>query len=523
MKSVQNTQEPGQNTIQIAFQKQELQLSFYKGYSNVESQIHSALFSGLLLFDEENLTVKSALAVSWFVNEDKLSYTFHLRENAKFSDGSQIRAQDVRDSWLAALENNSAFSYLFEPISGVKEYREGSGSLEDIAIHVLSDQTLRVDLEGANNEFLKIITHSVFSVTKSAQTKISDWERRPYTIPFSGPYAITDQSKNSLTLTKNPYHWASEFVSTDNIIVRFYDDEEYDKLAQKIIVGDVHWSSIYVDDAGIDIDWLFINQIFGTNYLFFRTAVAPWDKENIRTAVRLLIPFDTIREELYRFPASSLVPSSFGEYKSPEISYKQNSQMALDLLEEEGYPRGKGLPNLVLFVPSYNDEYSELFDAIKKSIEASSDIQVDIKSVPSDKYYDALATEEFVIASYSWIGDYVSPAAFLQMWISPSQELGHSYNNKAYRDLFSRSVAIEEEEKRNKALKEAEKILLDSSVVIPLNFLFAINIVRSDLIDGWQNNVLDHHQFARLKKKKSKLIPFITRLSHEQDDSDNSQ
>ncbi len=501
------------DTVHIALYGHDFSINFYKGLSNLESHIQTALFSGLVTLDATTLSIQNNLAASWFVNDDATEYTFHLRADAVFSDGTTITARDVKESWLTILRSHSGFSYLLEPIVGVLQYQAGELSIEDIGIDVVSDKTVRVRLERPNSEFIKIIAHSVFSITKASFSKLDNWESMISLIPYSGPYGISEMNDDYILLQKNQLYWAKEFVQSEYVVLHFYESDEEEKLAEDFLYGNIHWSTFSVDNDQIDTSWLYINPIFGTSYLFFRTAQAPWDNAEVRTAIRLLIPFDDIRDNDYSFPATTLVPYLYDYYDPPEVESKQDVEKALMMLEEAGYPEGKGLPPLVILVPTFNDEYSEIFDTIKSYIEDTSSIVVDIQKRPSDEYLSSLSSDDFVIGSYDWIGDYVSPAAFLQMWVSPNNNLGHSYNNEEYREAYKKAMSIDDDDDdKLTALQDTERILLETTVVIPLNHLYAVNMIRYDILEGWEENILDQHHFALLSQQKAIPIPFITKL-----------
>ena len=499
------------DTVHIALYDQDITINFYEGFSNIESQIQSALFSGLVSLDTYTLDIQNNLAASVFINDDLTKYTFHIKEDALFSDGTVITARDVRESWLAILHSDSVFSYLLEPIVGVLQYQEGEGSLDDIGIDIVSDKTVRVRLERPNSEFLKIITHSVFSITKANFSKLDNWESIINIVPYSGPYIISEKTDDYILLQKNQSFWAKDIVKSKYIVLHMYASDEEDKLVEDILYNNIHWSTFGVDSKEIDDSWLYVNAIFGTEYLFFHTKKEPWNNADVRTAIRLLVPFDKIRSDNYSFPTATLIPHLLGTYTSPEIDSDQNIEKALTLLEEAGYPNGNGLPPLVILAPSFNNEYNKIFDIIKFHIEKLSNIVVTIQARPNDKYFSSLNTDDFVIGYNGWIGDYASPFAFLQMWLSSNEKLGHHYDNEAYKESYMKAMSLSEyDEDKISSLQKTELILLDTTVVIPLSYLYAVNIVRNDILEGWEKNILDQHQFALLSQIKPIPIPFVT-------------
>lgn len=509
------TSEESLQELTIAFSKQPYTINFIKEFNHTELLIHSAIYSGLLTPNPTTLQPEVGLAISWFINEAQDTYIFNLRKNAQFSNGTPITTMDVKASWIAAIQENNAFIYLFELIKGVSEYSKKTKSLEDIGIEVVNDRVLKVTLKSPSPQFLSTITHPAFSVTSRAQIQKTDWDKDILGIDFTGPFVVSAQSQEKLELTKNKYFWGNQFVNYEKITILFFESDKQSEIIQIINEGSVQWSTFYEKSTESleDEDWLIVHPIFGSQYLFFGdTQSEPWNNADVRTAIRLLLPLDKILKKKYTFPASSLVPPISGSYDPSFAISEQDSEKALSLLKDAGYPKGQGLGLLTLLAPEYTDgTYDDIFDTIAEKLSLTLTDPVEIKTLPVTSYYDDLPNHEFSIGVTSWIGDFIDPTAFLQIWNAPNQALGHNYNNKEYQDALIKSYQ-EDSSDRNKFLAEAEKILLDTTVIIPLHYLYVANIVRTDLLKGWDSNLLDIHPFGALYRKQIDKIPNLTFL-----------
>ena len=231
-----------------------------------------------------------------------------------FSDGSPITAEDVKASWLASIEKNTPFAYLFYAIKGVSDYIEGFGTLEDIGLQVVSERVFRVTLEQPSNYFLKVITHGTFSVTSREQLQKDNWDDNPQDVVFSGAYKIKARENNRIELEKNPHFWATDSVEYDSIIVKLYKEEEKEEIVESFINGDIQWIQ---NAKGIDLSLfpesvVYRFPIFGTSYLFFKATEEPWNIPQVRSAIRLLLPLGEVLGEFFPFPAKSLIPENTG-------------------------------------------------------------------------------------------------------------------------------------------------------------------------------------------------------------------
>lgn len=516
--AIANTSAQNNKKLTIAFQKLPYTLNFIKEFNHTELHIHSAIYSGLLSPSPSSLTPKVGLAISWFVNKNNTVYTFNLRKNIHFANGKIITAQDVKDSWLTAIKAKNAFLYLYEMIKGVPEYISGKGNIEDIKLEIVNDKVLKVILREPAPYFLQTITHPAFSVSSSKQMQVDNWDMHPLEIDFTGPYIITQQRDQSLTLTKNKFYWDKDSVHFEEVEILFYTKNEENTLITDINSGKVQWSTFYINDKDTHTldneEWLKIHPIFGSKYLFFGdTVTEPWNNANIRTAIKLFLPLDTILPEKYTFPASGFVPPIKENYEPGLTIPIQNTKKAYNLLDMEGFPKGKGLGKIVLLAPAYqNKEYDTIFDIIKNTLGEFLETSIVIKTLPSSEYYDNLSNENFTIGITSWIGDFADPNAFLQLWSTPNAALGHNYNNQEYQKLLSLSH-LQKGDMRIQTQIAAEKMLLETTVIIPLHQLYGLNVIRDDLIKGWYSNILDLHPIGAMYKPHLGTIKHFTLLS----------
>ena len=186
------------------------------------------------VFTDENGNdvTENAGCTSYDVSEDGLTYTFHLRQGCKWSDGVEVTAQNYVDSWMRLVDPNEAFSYAFlaTGIVGAEAYYNGEGAAEDVAIELIDDYTFSCTLSVPDPTFIKKVSMVCFypvrkDLIDAATTAGQDWTN-DYTLHvWNGPFVISDRVReNSMTLTKNENYWNADAVKLQTINMRVVDE-----------------------------------------------------------------------------------------------------------------------------------------------------------------------------------------------------------------------------------------------------------------------------------------------------------
>jgi peptide/nickel transport system substrate-binding protein/oligopeptide transport system substrate-binding protein len=479
------------------------QLDFRKSFLATEAQIYTGLYEGLFSNHPITLEPVPAAASAWQISDDKKVWTFTIRPNARYWNGDLVRAEDFRASWLYMIDpkNETPYSTLFDIIEGAKEYRLGKNTDPDsVGISVKGNNTFIVNLNAPVSYFPSMLCHHSFSPVHPSMFK-GDWNA-----PISnGPFYVTERGTNTITMRKNELYWDAAKVALEKIIIRFTDDE--DEAAALWNSGEARWIGGAVNlEAVTDKSGIVVNPMFATFYYYIRSC-GPWKDFRLRRALALALPWKTVREG-YFLPAKTLI---FPVPGYPAVSGMEEADIeeAKTLLEEAGFPKGVGLPELVIRISPSQDA-----DRVGKLMAAawiSLGIPVKLDVVPFNQYFDSLSRNDYDIGSTSWIGDFADPYTFLQMWRHDSNLNNALFNDEDYEDLLERSMQ-EEGEKRFETLSEAEQLLLDRGTVLPIYYSPALNLVDTDEIEGWFFNVMDIHPFKYLRFKSVKPLPGVVKL-----------
>ncbi|MDR3138836.1 MAG: peptide ABC transporter substrate-binding protein [Treponema sp.] len=490
--------------LTVVFSNGETELDFRKSYLASEAQLFTALYEGLFSYHPFTMEPIPALASRWELSRDKKKWTFTLRSGAKYWNGDPVKAGDFRSAWISLLDprQDSPYSSLFDIIEGARDYR--TGKLADpgrVGIRVINDQTLEVQLNAPASFFPSMLCHHSFSPIHPSMLNRPDWSVSP---PVSnGPFLIQEQDAGRMVLVKNEHYWDAQRVSLNRIIMKFIDDGEeaaalWNSGEARWVYGNVTLESL-TDRSGI-----MVNAMFATHYYFIRSAEKPWNDHRIRRALSVALPWEKIREGHY-LPAKTLVFPIPG-YPEIEGLDATDTEEAKRLLEEAGYPKGVGLPDLVIrLTPSEDaDRIGKLMAAAWMEL----GIPVKIDVVPFEQYFQALKKKDYGVGFSTWIGDFADPYTFLQMWRRDSNLNDAGYNDQDYEELMEKSMS-EEGEQRWGTLAEAEKLLLTRGTVLPVSYSPAVNVVDTDELDGWFPNVLDIHPFKYLSFKTLRPLPGV--------------
>jgi peptide/nickel transport system substrate-binding protein/oligopeptide transport system substrate-binding protein len=493
------------DSLTMTMSGSDVELDFRKSYLAGEAQFYTGLYEGLFSYHPLTMEPIPAVANRWNLSDDKKTWTFTLREYARYWNGDTVKAEDFRSAWLSQLDpgRNSPYSSLFDVIEGANDYRMGrSSDKSKVGIEAPNDNTLIVRLSSPASFFPSMLCHHSFSPIHPSMLNVDDWSK---TSPISnGPYYLLENTGKTKTLSRNELYWDANDVTLKTIIVKLTDDG--DEASALWNSGGVRWISGEVNlEALTDLSGIVVNPMFATHYYFIRSIRKPWDDWRVRRALILALPWDSIREG-YPMPAETLI-YPIRDYPKIKGLDATDLEEAKKLLAEAGYPDGKGLPELVVrLTPAM--EAARIGGIMSKVWMDELGISVKIEVFPFDKYFDSLKEDAYDVASSTWIGDFADPYTFLQMWRRDSNLNDARYNDPDYEKLINQSMG-EEGEARWKTLSEAEELLLRRGTVLPISYSFAINIVDKGEIGGWFSNVLDIHPFKYLSFKAFKPLPGV--------------
>ena len=455
-----------------------------------DAQILTGLYEGLFNYDPSSLNPVYALATDYRLSRDKKRWTFTINPAAYFSNGEKITAASVRDSWLLLLKTPGApYASLLDVIKGAQEYRTGKASADEVGIYANSEDSLTIHLVKPANYLPKLLCHSAFSVIH----KDSD--------VFSGPFCLVEVQDKFYRMTKNPYYWDKDNVHLKEI--KFYQCDEELENAFYFNTGFADWINANTETSALYNKKAFtFNAEFATSYLFFKCKSKIWSKPEFRTALMEAVPWESLRKDYY-VPAQTFVYPLSGYPQVDGFSYTDVNE-AKNLMNEArqkyNIPMDEKLP-LVLEMPENSisgDRLAALADAW-----AVLGVELQIKNKKAQEYYGYVYLSDSDLFIYTWIGDFADPLAFLELFRGDSTLNDSLWKNKEYDNLIDKAAESSEED-RYKLLAQAEEILLDDCVVIPMQHPVIYNIIDKNTVGGWYENAFDIHPLKYLYKKQEK-------------------
>ncbi|MDR2661530.1 MAG: peptide ABC transporter substrate-binding protein [Treponema sp.] len=494
-----------QDQLTVTFSGGDVELDFRKSFIASEAQLYTALYEGLFTYHPFTMEPVAGAAEKWEISEDKKTWTFTIRSNARYWNGDPLRAEDFRAGWLSLLDprRESPYSSLFDVIAGARDYRMGrEKDSAKVGIEVSGEKTLIVHLATPASFFPAMLCHHSFSPVHPSMLEKEDWSQ-----PVSnGPFYLLERQSDRLILAKNDGYWDASQVKLSRLIIRYPEDG--DEASALWNSGEARWISGEVNlDALTDRSGIQVNAMFATHYYFIRSAEKPWDDYRLRRALSLVLPWAEMREGHF-LPAKTLIYPIPGYPEVPGLETSDEEE-AVRLLREAGYPGGIGLPEMVIKLTPSQDA-ARIGGLMASTWKEKLGVPVRIVVVPYGNYFRALKENDYGVGFSTWIGDFADPYTFLQMWRRDSNLNDARYNDADYEELLERSMS-EEGEKRWATLAEAEKLLLSRGVVLPISHSPAINIVDTGELDGWYPNALDIHPFKYLSFKAYRPLPGVAR------------
>lgn len=487
----------------------DIELDPHHAYTTTEAQIFSALYEGLVTYHPATLEPLPGAAESWEVSEEGRVYTFTLRSGLQFHNGDPLTAADFRETWLRIMnpEERAEYASLLDVIQNAEPYRRGEiTDPAQVGLAVRDERTLVVTLEQPAPHFLRILCHHSFSpLHKDYRTGRIPFRREDFI--GNGPYRLAETTEEEIILKAAETYWEAEEVKLKTLRLLFPQSRQ--ETTRLFNEDQVEWVTSGIDFSNLTRPEAFeVTPLFATYYYYFSNKESPWADPRVRRALAALLPWKDIRKEQL-IPGDSLIPD-IPYYPAAEKREDISSQEALALLDEAGFPEGRGLPAPVIAIPE-GVEDRRISGLMKEAWEAQLpqlSREVTIRIYPYSQYYDALRTETYTLGTISWIGDFADPLTFLQMWTRDSNLNDSGYRNPAYDELVKEASGKTIPE-RYEMMSQAETLLLQNAQVLPVGHTPAFNLIDLRYIGGWFPNVLDIHPFKHLRHLSTLPIPGV--------------
>jgi oligopeptide transport system substrate-binding protein len=441
------------------------------------------VFEGLYRLDGENKPTPG-IAESVEVSDDKKTYTFKLRKDAKWSDGSAVTADDFIYSWKRALnpETGAEYAYILQDLKNANKILAGEAELDSLGVKKVDDQTLEVQLEAPAPYFLGLTSFPTYLPLKQSfvEDKGDKFATNVESMIFNGPFILDKwQSNAGWTYKKNPDYWDKANVKMEKIDV---------KVVKEISTGVNLFESKDVDFAPITSE--FVSQYEQSedyktrpdariNFLRFNQKNKALKNENIRKALALGFEKQGITDVILNDgskPANFIVAKDFTFTPDGEDFREKYPDLQSFDATEAKKAWDAGLKELgvktveVDMLSRDEDAFKKVSEFLKGDLEKNlPGLTINIKQQPFKNFLDLEAKGDYDISAAGWGPDYQDPMTFLDMWLTDGSFNRMEYSNKEFDKMIKDAKAEPDEAKRWSTLQEAEKMLLtDDYAIAPI-------------------------------------------------------
>lgn len=470
-----------------------------------EANIEADLFEGLTTYAADGAIIPGA-AEKWEISDDGKVYTFHLRKDAKWSNGDPVTAADFVFGFQDALNPDTAADYatILYIIANATEINQGTEKdFSKLGAVALDDHTLQVTLTAPTPYFLGLLRHPIaYPVHKATVEKFGENWTKPENIVSNGAYKLIEWTPQaSLTYVKNEHYWDAANVKVDKVVM--YPTEDLAEELKRFKAGELHATydapSEQIPDLAANYPDEFKNTPYlGTYYYVINLTKEPLGAQaDLRKALSLAVNREILVEKITQggeAPAYSWVPQ-MTDYTQAFVSFKDMPQaertaMAKELLAKHGYGPDNPLPVEILYNTSEN--HKKIAVAIQ-SMWKGVGVNATLRNEEWKVYLETRDKKQFEVARAAWIADYDDPMNFLDLFLSYAGERNDAgYDNKKFDELLQKSATETDPAARMKLLNEAEQLFLNDDPMIPIYHYTSQHMV-SKKVAGWEYNILDFH------------------------------
>jgi oligopeptide transport system substrate-binding protein len=477
-----------------------------------EGNVLRALFEGLVTEDPVDLHPVPGVAERWEVSPDGLTYLFHLRANARWSDGTPVTAADFVASFRRILTPSLAADYanLLYILQGAEAFHKGATKdFAQVGATALDDRRLRLTLEHPAPYFLALITNPPWlpvplaTIEKHgpADQRGNVWTR-PDHIRTNGPFTLKKwQTHQVIIAEKSPTYWDAATVRLNAI--HFYPVDSVDAEERMFRAGQLHLTEAAPvskidayrrDPAGV----LRIDPYLGTYFYRFNTRRPPLNDARIRRALALAVDREALVTKVLRGgqrPALALTPPGTAGYTA-RAQLPTDIPAARELLKAAGFAGGKGLPTLELLYNT-SENHRVIAEALQEMWRR--DLGIDVRLINQEQKVAQAARRagDFQILRSDWIGDYLDPATFLDIFRSDSGNNYTGWANAEYDAALFAAARTTDTAARHALFQKAEALLLEAAPIIPLYHYTHVFLIQPS-VKGWPPTLLDHHPYKHV-------------------------
>ncbi|WP_338071788.1 peptide ABC transporter substrate-binding protein [Billgrantia desiderata] len=493
------------DTLRIAIMGEPASLDPHKISGTWENDVVGDLFEGLITEAADGERIPG-VAESWEISEDGTVYTFQLRQDARWSDGEPVTAEDFVFAFRRILTPATAadYAYLIYPVQNAEAIYTGEAEPETLGIEALDDHTLQITLERSTPYFLDQLSHyTAYPVPRHVVEEHGDRWSRPGSMVSNGPFKLQRwQSQTRIEAIRNEHFHDADNVALDQVV--YFPIEERNTALNRFRAGEIdvarefptqqyRWLRDNLPDATHTAPFLGIYY-----YVLNSREGHPTADPRVRKALSLAVRREVITEQILgtgEEPAYSFVPPGVSHYEPAivpfvDMSQEERLERARELMSEAGY--GPDNPLQLRLRYNTSEDHRQVAIAIGAMWEPLG-VEVDLFNSEIAVHYADLRQGDFDVGRAGWIGDYNDAQNFLSLLESGVANNYGAYSNEEFDALMREAAETQDLDRRGEIMAEAERLALEDSATLPIFYYVSRNLVNPTL-QGWENNIEDIHR-----------------------------
>lgn len=466
--------------------------------------LHS--FECLLAVDENGQLIPGQ-AETWETSEDGLTWTFHLRDGLKWSDGSDLTANDFVYSWKRVCDPMVAAPYAETVLGMVAGYEEAiAGNLDALQVAAPDDKTFVVTLANPCTYFGSLAAFATLSPVQQATIDANGdaWATAAETYISNGSFYVSEWVPGShILMSKNPNYWNADAIKLDGIKWNLIEDPNASYSAYQtgevLFIKDVPTEEIPSLEGNPEF---YVDPIIGTYYISLNLQREPFDDANVRKALSLAIDREyvagTLMQGTYSAASNFMGPgwidtdgSQFmdkangGQPYIDTTNHEANLEEAKQLLADAGYPDGEGLPAITY---STNDTaYHKVVAEYLQQAWAEIGVDLTVEIVEWASFTPMRRNGDFDSSRNGWVGDYSDPSNMLELFYTTNGNNDGKFSNADFDAAIELSRTSLDPAERSEALHTAEDILMEQAGCVPLAYYNDFWLQSDKITGSWHS------------------------------------
>ncbi|MDP5055032.1 MAG: peptide ABC transporter substrate-binding protein [Congregibacter sp.] len=471
-----------------------------------ENHLIRALFEGLAVKNPYTLEPEPGVAESWEFSDDGRVITFHINPAARWSNGDPVTADDYVWSWMRALhpDMGNLYAYMLFPVKNAEAFfSRQTDDFSEVGVKATDPLTLVVTLTDATPYFIQLMDHySTFALHRptierfgSFTDRFTKWTRVE-NIVSNGPFVLDEWLLNRrISVRKSDTYWDRDRVRLNKVV--FYPTENSVSEERGFRAGQLHHTDVIPMDKipayqAMENSPYRQEPYLGTYFYLVNTLRPPMNDPRVRRAMSMAVDRDTLMRSVMQgsaVPAYSITPPGTLGYQPPK-TFHYDVNKARELLADAGYPNGENWPGIEI-VYNTQEAHRKIAVALQQMWKDALNIEITISNQEWKVYLDSVTTMNFDLARRGWIGDYVDPNNFLDLYLTGGGNNNTGYSNPAYDELIQKTAPqAKTREERYAAFYKAETMLMEQMPIIPI-YTYTSKHLTQHSVCGMPSNLMD--------------------------------